>query len=103
MSRHHPPCGNLNHHGHDRPAPVSTEGEQPPADVGDIGEGPLFQGMRYDPAQASLFHPPRAFNSTIRPWANHEPLAYVDGMNWYTVEAANPINAVNPLGDSLPG
>jgi hypothetical protein len=63
------------------------------------GEGPLFQGMHYDPAQSSLFHPPLAFAPTLHPWANHDPVAYVDGMNWYTVEAANPIHVVYPLGE----
>jgi RHS repeat-associated protein len=72
----------------------------PEADTGDeIAEGPLFQGMRYDPEQASLFaFAYRAFNPTVNPWSNHEPLAYVDGMNLYTAPVVNPIHAVNPLG-----
>jgi len=36
--------------------------------------------------------------SNITKWPNQQTAAYVDGMNWYTVGADNPINAVNPFG-----
>jgi RHS repeat-associated protein len=81
------------------PRPTGPRPEAFPVEAEGRSAGPLFQGMRYDPAQAGLFaFAYRAFDPTVNPWTNHEPLAYVDGLNLYTFRAANPINAVNPLG-----
>jgi hypothetical protein len=37
--------------------------------------------------------------SNLAKWFDQKPLAYVEGMNAYVFQAANPINAVNPLGE----
>jgi RHS repeat-associated protein len=79
-----------------------AEGEQPTADAGEeIAEGfdQLFQGMRFDPKDSFFHERPRAFSPTLKDWANHEPLAYVEGLNLYTALPDNPIHAVNPLGE----
>jgi RHS repeat-associated protein len=71
----------------------------PEADAGDAcTRGPLFQGMHYDPEDASLFQHHRAFSPELAKWADAEPLAYVDGLNAYLMLGGNPIHAVNHLG-----
>jgi RHS repeat-associated protein len=83
------------------PRPTPRPDEPMPHDAVDCAEylawNMTFQGARHDPSKP-LFEPGRAFDPTVAPWADHDPLAYVDGMNHYIVEGDNPINAVNPLG-----
>jgi RHS repeat-associated protein len=84
---------------HPRPTPGPEQQVLP--DAGDWSEylawNITFQGVRHDSSKP-LFERQRTFDPMVAPWANHDPVAYVDGMNHYIVEGDNPINAVNPLG-----
>jgi RHS repeat-associated protein len=67
-------------------------------DAGDGFAGQLFQGMRHDPSVPLTDFARRHFSPTLKNWMPADPVAYVDGLNWYNAPPANPINAVDPLG-----
>ena len=57
-----------------------------------------FQGMRLDPNDHMFYERQRSYSPTVKPWANHEPMGYVDGLNVYAAPVDDPVNPVNPLG-----
>jgi RHS repeat-associated protein len=65
----------------------------------DVSAGPLFQGMRHDPSVPLTDFAPRHFSPAMKAWMPADPVAYVDGLNWYNAPPDNPINKVNPLGE----
>lgn len=76
----------FNWRSHPRPSPTLGEPEReweynPEDHAAPEWQGPLYQGIRFDPEQGHLFEHGRAFHPKAQPRANHELLAYVDGMN----------------------
>jgi RHS repeat-associated protein len=67
-------------------------------DAGDDVAGPLFQGMRHDPAIDAMHFQQRDHSPTLKAWASQEPCGYVDGLNVYSAPVDEPINPINPLG-----
>jgi hypothetical protein len=56
------------------PRRSSPQREQPPADPGEeIGEGPLFQGMRHDPSIPLMDFAARDFSPALQAWMQDEP------------------------------
>jgi RHS repeat-associated protein len=55
--------------------------------------------MRHDPSVPLTDFAPRHFSPAMKAWMPADPVAYVDGLNWYNAPPDNPINKVNPLGE----
>ncbi len=74
----------------------SQQAQQPAADAGEDFTQ-LFQGAAFDPSLYDFA--PRAFDPTVQLWADHEPLAYVEGQNLYAAFDDESGSPVNPLGE----
>ena len=76
-----------------RPAPSPDAGDDNPD-----GFNPLHQGVTHEP-EAGLhdFHV-RDFSPALQRWMPHDPLAYVDGLNWHVSVGDTPAAPVNPIG-----
>jgi len=63
----------------------------------ETAEGPMFQGMAFDPAQLPDFRC-RAMSPELAKWVQTDLAHFEDGLNYYTFDGENPIHQVNPLG-----
>jgi len=57
-----------------------------------------WQGLRWDSAIGMFSARNRWYSPTLMTWISWDPMGYPNGLNTYAVEAANPINRVDPEG-----
>jgi RHS repeat-associated protein len=67
------------------------------------GNESLFQGQRYDAESGLYYYRYRMMSPVLGRFLQRDPLGYVDGMNLYELERAEPIRLVDPEGTSAEG
>jgi len=58
----------------------------------------LYAGYRYEPLTGQYLVRHRVYDAPLGRWVQHDPLGYVDGMNWYEYVESMPIVKIDPKG-----